>query len=125
VRGNNLSNMEQILQARARILRKNSTEAENQLWYFLRKRNFNNFKFRRQYVIDQYIVDFICIRKKLIIELDGGQHATDICYDERRTALLKSKGYTVLRFWNNEVFTEIEGVLGTILDKLKSTDFVK
>ncbi len=110
--------MEQIMQARARMLRKNSTDAENKLWYFLRNRNFNKLKFRRQYVIGQYIVDFICIRRKLIIELDGGQHAQNSCYDERRTAFLESKGYTVLRFWNNEVFIEIEGVLSTILDKL-------
>ena len=101
--------MEQTMQARARILRKKSTEAENYLWYFLRKRNFNGFKFRRQYVIGHYIVDFICIRKKLIIELDGGQHSQAICYDERRTTFLESKGYIVLRFWNNEIILKLMG----------------
>ncbi len=115
--------MKQTMQSRSCILRKASTDAENHLWYFLRKRNFNGFKFRRQYVIDRYIVDFICIRRKLIIELDGGQHAEAIAYDELRTAFLKARGYTVLRFWNNEVFTETETVLNVILDALTSGNY--
>ncbi len=110
--------MKKIMQTRARALRKNSTDVENHLWYFLRSRNFNGYKFRRQYVIEPYIVDFICIRKKLIIELDGGQHEQAMNYDERRTRFLKARGYTILRFWNNEVLTETEGVLEVILDAL-------
>src|SRR5277367_6490243 len=101
---------------RARALRKNSTDAENHLWYFLRSRHFQGFKFRRQYVIEHYIVDFICIKKKLIIEIDGGQHTQALEYDTKRTAFLEAKGYTVLRFWNNDIFSNIDEVLTVILD---------
>ena len=112
--------MDRELFLRARRLRSGSTDAEHYLWYFLRSRSFASFKFRRQYVMGDYIVDFICIRKKLIIELDGGQHALAVAYDQKRTEFLESRGYTVLRFWNNELFIETDGVLSVILENLEN-----
>ena len=111
--------LNKIMSIRTRALRKNSTDAENHLWYFLRSRHLQGFKFRRQYAIGCYIVDFICIKKKLIIEIDGGQHTQALEYDANRTAFLEAKGYTVLRFWNNNVFSDIDGVLTVILDTLR------
>ena len=97
---------------KARILRKNMTKQERILWTFLRKKNINNLKFRRQYPIGNYIVDFICNEKKLIIEIDGGQHNENknITYDQERTKYLESKGYKVIRFWNNDIDNNIEEV---------------
>jgi len=103
---------------RAKRLRKNSTDVERYLWSFLRNRYLNGYKFRRQKIIGHYIVDFVCEKKKIIIELDGGQHAINEKYDDKRTLFLKNKGYTVLRFWNVSVFTETYGVLETILKQL-------
>ncbi len=96
----------------ARNLRKNITSQEQKLWNLLRNRQFFGVKFVRQYPIGPYIVDFVCRRKKLVIELDGGQHNTDenIEKDNERTEFLRSKGYTVIRFWNNEIDSNIEGV---------------
>lgn len=97
---------------KARILRKNMTKQERILWTFLRKKNINNLKFRRQYPIGNYIVDFICNEKKLIIEIDGGQHNENknITYDQERTKYLESKAYKVIRFWNNDIDNNIEEV---------------
>ena len=95
----------------ARLLRKNSTIAERKLWYRLRSRNFMNLKFRRQDPVGEFIVDFICYEKKLIIELDGGQHNENEAKDIKRTKKLETAGYKVLRFWNNEVMKNIDGVL--------------
>jgi very-short-patch-repair endonuclease len=106
------------MKGRAQELRKNSTDAENHLWYFLRDRRLNGYKFKRQYVVEPYIIDFICQKKKLIIELDGGQHVEAHNYDENRTVFLKMKGYKVLRFWNDEVFKETESILTEILNAL-------
>ncbi len=103
----------------AKNLRKNMTDAENCLWYYLRDRRLCGYKFIRQCVIDKYIVDFICRSRKLIIELDGGQHAEAIEYDEKRTKFLEREGYHVLRIWNHEVFENIEGVLEGILCELE------
>jgi very-short-patch-repair endonuclease len=99
----------------ARALRKNPTKAEHLLWYFLSRRQMNNLKFRRQEPIGRYIVDFVCYSRKLIIEIDGGQHATQHEYDQERTAWLNSQGFRVLRFWNNEVLANTEGVLTVIM----------
>lgn len=99
----------------ARTLRKNMTEAENRMWYYLRNRRLGGYKFVRQYTIGNYIVDFICREKNLIIEIDGGQHMTAVAYDEQRSDYLKSRGYRVLRVWNNEVFNNIQGVVQSIL----------
>jgi very-short-patch-repair endonuclease len=111
----------EILRERARHLRKNMSDAEKRLWYYLGGRRLGNYKFKRQEPIGNYIVDFVCHWKKLIIELDGGQHALTQNYDEKRTAELSTKGYSILRFWNSEVLMEIETVLGIIMNALQST----
>ena len=103
---------------KSRRLRKNATDVERHLWYELRNRQFAKFKFRRQYVIEPYIVDFICLSEKLIIELDGGQHYDQLEYDRLRTLFLQSKGYKVLRFWNDTVLKEKEAVLEVIFKAL-------
>ena len=106
---------------KARELRKNMTPQERKLWQFLRNKSIDNLKFRRQYPIENYIVDFICNEKNLIIEIDGGQHNEEDnkIYDAKRTKFLESKGYKVLRFWNNDIDNNIEGVFGEILNNLK------
>ena len=95
-------------------LRKTQTNAESHLWYHLRNRHLDGFKFRRQHILQGYIVDFVCLEKKLIIELDGSQHATQQEYDSQRTLELKKDGFKVLRFWNNEVLDNVEGVWNVI-----------
>lgn len=101
------------LVGRAKSLRKTQTDTENKLWYHLRDRRFLKLKFRRQYPIKSYIVDFICIDKMLIIEVDGGQHAENK-NDLIRDKCLKAEGYEILRFWNNDVLENTEGVLKMI-----------
>ena len=93
-------------------LRNNDTDPENKLWQAIRNRQINKQKFRRQHQIDNYIVDFVCIEKKLIIELDGSQHGLkdNIEYDKLRTKNLEKKGFKVLRFWNNEIYENFNGV---------------
>ena len=98
----------------AKTLRTNQTEAEQRLWYHLRARRFMDLKFKRQKPMGRYIVDFVCVERRLIIEIDGGQHAEQVEYDQHRDAWLRSQGYTVLRFWNNEVMQQFEGVLEQI-----------
>jgi very-short-patch-repair endonuclease len=100
---------------KARQLRKNSTDAEKHLWIHIRNRQLEGWKFKRQVPIGQYIADFVCFELKLIIEIDGGQHAVQVDYDLRRTEFLQSKGYRVVRFWNNEVLGNIEGVLEALI----------
>ncbi|MCB1720786.1 MAG: DUF559 domain-containing protein [Alphaproteobacteria bacterium] len=100
-------------------LRKNLTQAEENLWLNLNHKQLG-VKFRRQHPIDNYITDFACPEKKLIIEIDGGQHSEQGQYDQTRTAYLQSKGYRVLRFWNNEVLQNTDGVLQTIINHLGS-----
>ena len=102
----------------ARVLRKNQTPQERKMWSLLRNHKYKNLAFKRQHPIGDYIVDFICLEKKLIIEIDGGQHnePDNIEYDKKRTEYLESKGYKVLRFWNNEINKNIEGVF-LIIDK--------
>ncbi len=102
----------------ARELRKNLTDAEARLWARLRFRQLDGFRFRRQQPIGPYIVDFSCPAAKLIIEVDGGQHATDQQRDDRRTRWLEARGYRVVRFWNNDVLGNTEGVLQTIQQAL-------
>jgi very-short-patch-repair endonuclease len=103
---------------KAKSLRRNQTDAENRLWYYLRAQRFMGLKFKRQKPIGSYIVDFVCWEQKLVIEIDGGQHAEQIEYDIRRTQYLESEGYQVLRFWNNQVISELEGVLEVIRLKI-------
>jgi very-short-patch-repair endonuclease len=98
---------------RARRLRRNSTDAEHKLWYRLRSRSILGFKFVRQEPIGPYVVDFICREARLIIEVDGGQHA-ESKRDLVRDQLLADHRYRVLRFWNNDVMANIDGVLEAI-----------
>ncbi len=100
----------------AKNLRKRSTDVERLLWSRLRAKRFDDLKFRRQHPIGRYIADFVCLERKLIIELDGGQHALpdEIDKDQQRTAWLESEGYTIIRFWDNDVLTNINGVLEII-----------
>ena len=107
-------------QSKARDLRKNLTEAERLLWKHLRLRQMGNFKFRRQQPIDNFIVDFICFEKRLIVEIDGGHHSEQPVQDAKRDQYLKEQGFTVLRFWNSEVEKEIEAVKEQILNALHS-----
>jgi adenine-specific DNA-methyltransferase len=94
------------------------TGAEDLIWYQLRGRRLQNLKFKRQVPMGDYIVDFVCQHKKLIVELDGGQHAEALPYDERRSRFLESQGYKVIRFSNNQVFLETEAVLEVIMKEL-------
>ena len=98
----------------ARDLRTNLTNAERILWYHLRSRRFQSFKFRRQHPIGVYIVDFVCILKKLVIELDGGQHAEQASQDKIRDSYLRGLSSRILRFWNYDIFTDLEGVMERI-----------
>lgn len=100
----------------AKQLRQNQTDAEKILWMALRNRQINQLKFRRQVSIGRYIVDFVCFENRLIIELDGGQHADAEQYDEERTGWLESQGFMVIRFWNNDVMENIESVLMRIME---------
>ena len=99
---------------KARLLRKNQTDVEQLMWKHLRNRQMFNYKFRRQFPIEPYIADFVCLELKLIIELDGGQHADRINYDDQRSLFLEQRGFKVVRFWNNDVIENTGGVLETI-----------
>jgi very-short-patch-repair endonuclease len=96
---------------RAKRLRSRSTDAERKLWSRLRNRQLAGAKFRRQVPIGRYVVDFICFEAALVVEVDGGQHAARVDHDVARTAWLEREGYRVVRFWNNDVLQNIEGVL--------------
>ena len=98
----------------ARELRARQTDAENLLWGLLRNRRLFGLKFRRQYPLRPYILDFYCHEAKLAIELDGGQHAEQLHYDQQRTDRLEGQGILVLRFWNNEMLQQTESVLEKI-----------
>jgi very-short-patch-repair endonuclease len=98
----------------ARRLRRDQTDAERVLWFRLRARRLNGMKFRRQMPIKSYVVDFCCEAARLVVELDGGQHAERAAADTERTADLEAYGYPVLRFWNNDVLSNIDGVLDAI-----------
>jgi very-short-patch-repair endonuclease len=104
--------------ARARLLRKRMTDAERRLWSKLRMRQVEGFRFRRQAPIGPYVVDFICLELKLIVEVDGGQHAMPQA-DAKRTTWLESEGYRVVRFWNNDVLKNTEAVLQSLYEALK------
>ena len=94
-------------------MRRNPTDAERRLWSMLRDRRMPVFKFKRQFVIDPYIVDFVCFERRLIVEADGSQHA-ESDYDQRRDRFLRSEGFSVLRFWNNDVLQNPAGVFDEI-----------
>ncbi len=103
---------------RARELRGTSTEAERALWSRLREKQLGGRRFRRQRPIGKYIVDFVCLDSRLIVELDGGQHQESSAYDTARTLELNNLGFSVIGFWNNEVLGEIDGVKEVILRSL-------
>jgi len=107
--------------ARARELRRNSTDAERFLWQHLRLRQINGERFRRQRPVGPYILDFVCLEKKVAVEVDGGQHNGAVFRDHRRDEWLRRRGYTVLRFWNHEVLTQIDVVKEVIWNVLKET----
>jgi very-short-patch-repair endonuclease len=102
----------------ARSLRSNMTDVERILWRVIRDRQLHGYRFRRQHSIGPYITDFVCIDKKCVIELDGGQHQNRIAYDEVRTLFLQKQGWQVLRFWNNDVLNHLDGVISTIVTTL-------
>jgi very-short-patch-repair endonuclease len=106
---------------RARKLRTDLTGAERKLWYQLRDRRLAGWKFRRQVPIGRWVVDFLCKEKRLVVEVDGGQHCESV-RDRRRDADLVRQGYVVLRFWNSDVLRNRDGVLTAILSKLESED---
>ena len=103
---------------RARSLRKAAPDAENRMWRLLRNRTLLPFKFRRQHPIGAYIADFVCLEQRLVIELDGGQHAEQQQYDSTRTAKLEVAGYRVLRFWDNDVLAKPQAILQAIYNEL-------
>jgi very-short-patch-repair endonuclease len=106
------------IKQKAKQLRVNSTDAEYRLWQHIRNRQLDGWKFRRQMPFDHYIADFVCAELKLIIEIDGGQHAEVGLYDAERTKYLQSEGYQLVRFWNNEVLGNTDGVLERIAEIL-------
>ena len=106
----------------AKILRKNMTPQEKKLWNILRNNQFYGYKFKRQVPIDNYVVDFVCELQNLIIEIDGGQHNSpeNIVNDNERTKYLISKGYKIIRFWNNEIDNNLNDVCAAIYSNLKN-----
>ena len=106
------------MNAYARELRRNATNAERLLWSRLRRRQLSGLKFRRQRPIGRYVCDFVCLEAAVVIELDGSQHVVQMPYDANRDAFLRSKGFRVLRFWDNDVLLRTESVLETIFEAL-------
>ena len=108
---------EEFAQRQTKRLRYNMTEAETRLWHALRGRRFENHKFRRQVAIGNYVVDFVCYAKRLIVEVDGSQHE-ESQHDNKRDAWLKGEGFRVVRIWNNYVLQNLDGALAMIADDL-------
>jgi very-short-patch-repair endonuclease len=106
------------LKERARQLRRDQTDVEKKLWVRLRSRQLNGFKFRRQFVIGPFITDLCCFEQRLVVEIDGGKHADQSDADLKRSAFLLSRGYRVLRFWDNQVMENMDGVLEQIAQAL-------
>jgi very-short-patch-repair endonuclease len=100
-------------------MRRGPTVAERRLWQALRSRQLAGVKFRRQSPIGAYIVDFVAPTARLIVEIDGGQHATESERDRVRTRALEAEGYRLIRFWNNDVVENLDGVLQAIVESLK------
>jgi very-short-patch-repair endonuclease len=105
--------------ARAQQLRNNATDAERRLWRHLSRRQLHGFKFSRQMPVGPFICDFLCREKQLIVEVDGGQHA-ESHRDASRTAFLEAQGYRLIRFWNNDVLQNVDGVLQVIAGALQN-----
>ena len=108
--------------ATARNLRRKMTDAERKLWHALRDRRLAGHKFRRQHPIGPYVADFYCEAKRLMVEVDGGQHTRRQQADAKRTKWLEARGYRVIRLWNSEVLTNLEGVQKVILEALEQPD---
>ncbi|WBO22872.1 endonuclease domain-containing protein [Sphingomonas abietis] len=98
-------------------LRRDATDCEQRLWRVLRNRGLSGMKFRRQATLGHYIVDFLCIEARLVVELDGGQHRPEA--DARRTRWIEAEGYRVLRFWNGDVVENLDGVVDAILNDIE------
>ncbi|MBX9777137.1 MAG: endonuclease domain-containing protein [Xanthobacteraceae bacterium] len=106
--------------SRARALRRDMTDAETKIWQRLRAHRFMGLSFRRQLPVGPYIVDFVCLEARLIIEIDGGQHESDqAAYDAKRDAWLRSQGFRILRFWNNDVLKNLRGVLERVAEAVQ------
>jgi len=118
VKGEGRNGVDREMQRGARGLRVRMTDAERKLWFALRDRRFAGFKFRRQVPIGRFIVDFVCFEQRLVIEVDGGQHA-DSAADQRRDRWLAASGFQVKRFWNNEVLSNLEGVMTVLAGALR------
>jgi very-short-patch-repair endonuclease len=110
------------LRTRARELRNNPTDAERVLWGQLRLWQLDGYKFRRQQPLGRYIVDFVCLEKRVVVEVDGGQHGDQV--DAHRDNWLREQGFVVLRFWNNEVLKNMDAVREVILRNLQSTPYL-
>jgi very-short-patch-repair endonuclease len=106
-----------------RRLRREQTPAENLLWQQLRAKRLSGAKFRRQHPIGNHIVDFCCLKHRLVIEVDGGQHADEEGKDAARTARLEAHGFKVIRFWTDDVLRNLEGVTTSIAEALRESGF--
>ena len=115
IKGEGDHNLKSTLLSPARALRQKSTDAEGILWKHLRAKRFKDMKFRRQEPIGEYIVDFVCYDKRIVIEVDGGHHLSNKAKDYQRDKWFRNQGFTVLRFWNHEVLTRTEAVLTAIM----------
>lgn len=104
---------------RSRQMRREATDAERRFWTLVRNRRLAGYKFRRQVWIGSFIADFACERPKLIVEIDGGQHAEQQAYDDARTLWLEARGYRVVRFWSNDVLVQSEAVMQKLLEVLR------
>ncbi len=111
--------MKKPFSKKAKAFRRRATDAERKLWAILRNRSLEDLKFRRQRPIGKYVVDFVCLEKSLIIEVDGGGHADQKEKDAERTRRLESQGYKVIRFWNDEVLREPDAVLKYIVHTIE------
>jgi len=109
----------ELIRDTARRLRREQTEWEHSLWERLRRRQLDGFKFRRQHPIGPFFADFFCPEARLIVEIDGSQHADELARDKNRTEFLRNAGYDVLRFWNHEISSEIDSVVQRIVDALE------
>jgi len=109
-----------VIRQRAKALRRNMTEPEIMLWSRLKGKQLHGWQFRRQHPIGSYIADFACPKLKLVIEVDGATHSEDreIAYDERRTQFLESRGWSVHRIWNDDIYEDLEAVVNGIVWKL-------
>jgi very-short-patch-repair endonuclease len=103
----------------ARAMRREPVECEKKFWWLVRDRRLGGHKFKRQVLIGSYIADFVCLERKLIVELDGGQHADRAAYDRRRDAFLAAKGFRVIRIWDWEFLESIDGALDMVLRELE------